>query len=150
MPAFRFTSFDPLQSFRFNVEYKGILAGQFTECEGLSLEREVISHKEGGVNDYVHQLPGRVTQQKVMLRRGYISDQGLWDWFQRGIMNGKVERVNMTIYVLNNKRTTIQTWDLISAFPVKYEGPTLKADSIEAALEKLEIAHHGLRLTIES
>ena len=36
-----------------------IAAGAFSEVTGLSGELEVTAYPEGGVNDYVHQLPGR-------------------------------------------------------------------------------------------
>jgi phage tail-like protein len=38
------------------------------------------------------------------------------------------------------------TWKVIRAFPVKLEGPALKATGNEVAIESLEIAHEGLEL----
>ena len=137
-------------SFRYYVEMQGVVVAGFTECSGLSLEREVVPYKEGGVNDFVHQLPGRVTQSKITLKRGITYSQDLWKWFAVGMYDGKVKRINLSIIIGNAEGKKVQHWDVISAWPVKYEGPQLKSDSNEAAIETIEIAHHGLRLSTET
>jgi phage tail-like protein len=147
MPAFRLVPQDVLINYRFHVEVQGIVSAYFTECDGLSLEREIVEYKEGGTNDYVYQFSGRVSQQKVRLRRGLGYDDDLWAWFRRGILTGKVLRKNVTIHVKNPERKTVQRWELLSAFPAKYEGPDLKSEQAVAALELLELAHHGLIFT---
>ena len=40
------------------------------------------------------------------------------------------------------------TWKASNAFPVKIEGPGLKATGNETAIESIEVAHEGL--TIEN
>lgn len=147
--AMRIVNFDPALSYKFSVEMEGILVGLFTECEGLAMEREVFEIKEGGTNDFIYKLPGRAKQTNIRLRRGVTFSHDLWDWFQNGLRAGKVKRVNLSILVGDVSGLQVQHWDVISAWPVKYEGPELKADSIQAALELLEIAHHGVILTKE-
>jgi phage tail-like protein len=144
MPAFRLITQDPLLNYKFTVEVRGVVMAIFTECDGLSLEREVVPYKEGGTNDFVYQFPGRVTQSKVRLRRGLGFDDGLWNWFQAGILNGRVRRTHVSIFLMNPANERMQQWDLLDAWPVKYEGPELKSEQAMAALELLEIAHHGL------
>jgi phage tail-like protein len=51
---------DYLTAYHFTVEVEGIAQAQFTECSGLQAEAEVFSYEEGGCNDYVHKLPGRI------------------------------------------------------------------------------------------
>src|SRR5512134_1396370 len=119
MPAFRLVPEDPLLGYRFHVEIQGIVSAYFTECDGLSLEREVVEYKEGGTNDFVYQFPGRVTQQKVRLRRGLGYDDDLWKWFSTGILTGKVKRQKVTIHVKNSERKTVQRWELMDAWPAK-------------------------------
>jgi len=50
---------DPYASFRFRVEIDGITEAQFSDVTGLSLETDVEPYEEGGINDFVHQLPKR-------------------------------------------------------------------------------------------
>jgi phage tail-like protein len=42
--------------------------------------------------------------------------------------------------------STVKRWNVISGFPVKWEGPQFNTDSTQIAIETLEIAHHGLTL----
>ena len=41
------------------------------------------------------------------------------------------------------------TWTATNAFPVKIEGPGLKATGNEVAIESIEIAHEGLSIENE-
>ncbi len=148
--AFRIVkNFDPALSYKFHVEIEGVIEGQFTECEGLKLEREVIEYKEGGSNLYIHKFPGRIKQENIRLRRGVTYSHNLWDWFVQGALLGTVDRKNISIIVGDASNKIVQRWDLLNAWPVRYEGPELKADSIQAALELVELAHHGLVLQKE-
>src|SRR5574340_755408 len=92
---------DPVVKFRFSVMIKDAVVGWFTDCNGLTVERETVQHPEGGINDYVHQLPGRVKQSRVTLKRG-LADNALWNWFEKGLYDGKVERNNITIILYNS------------------------------------------------
>jgi phage tail-like protein len=137
---------DPIAGLRFGVEIEGIIKGWFTECGGLTVERKTEPHKEGGVNDYVHQLPGQIEYTHITLKRG-VADDALWNWFQKGLYDGKVERRNVSIILYNGDRTKAKRWNLRKAYPVKWTGPDLKADSNQVAIETLEIVHHGMEMT---
>jgi phage tail-like protein len=147
--AFRLVNFDPALSYKFTVEMDGIAEATFTECEGLKLEREVIEYKEGGTNNFIYKFPGRIKQENIRLRRGVVYSSAFWDWFTYGIRSGKTDRRNLSILVGDPSNKIVQRWDVISAWPVRYEGPELKADSIQAALELIELAHHGIILQKE-
>jgi phage tail-like protein len=133
---------DLIAKFRFGVEIQGVVVGWFTECGELSLEREVIPLKEGGVNDYVHQLPSRVSYSAITLKRG-LADNVLWDWFQKGLYDGKVELHNVSIVLYGGDRAETRRWNLVDAYPVKWTGPELKGDSDDLAVETLEIGCGG-------
>ena len=45
-------------------------------CSGLGAELEVMAYAEGGVNDFVHQLPVRHSWTRISLRRGVVRDSG--------------------------------------------------------------------------
>ena len=49
----------PYLTFNFAVEIEGLLVGGFTEVSGLESEIEVEEYREGGVNGFVHKLPGQ-------------------------------------------------------------------------------------------
>ena len=137
---------DPVAGHRFGIEIEGIIQGWFTDCGGLTIERKIESHREGGVNDYVHHLPGRVEYTNVTLKRG-VADNALWDWFQKGLYDGKVERRGVSIILYNQDYSKAKRWNLRDAYPVKWTGPELRTDNNQAAVETLELVHHGMEMT---
>ena len=46
-------------AFRFAIQIDGITEAVFTECTLPSLEVDVTQQMEGGLNNAVHQIPGR-------------------------------------------------------------------------------------------
>ena len=89
--------FDPAPAYLFTIELGGILAGLFTECSGLEVERDIEKYEEGGVNNYVHKLPGRVKFDNIVLKRGLGLSMALWDWFSVGMYDFNVQRINFSI-----------------------------------------------------
>ena len=89
--------FDPAPAYLFYVELAGIIVGAFSECSGLSVKRDVETVKEGGVNDYVHKLPGRMTYSNITLKRGLTISRQLWSWMKHGQYGTKVRRINFSI-----------------------------------------------------
>lgn len=136
----------PVAGFRFGVLVEGDVVGWFTECNGLSVERGVLAKEEGGLNAYVHQLPNRITYPKITLKRG-MADLELWKWFREGLYDLKIKRRPVSILLYSGDRQSIQRWDLKDAFPTKWSGPDLKADSNQVAIETLELVHHGFEMS---
>ena len=54
--------------FEVTIDHKVDL-GNWTKCEGLTVEWELQEYREGGLNDYVHRLPGRRKFQNIKLTR---------------------------------------------------------------------------------
>lgn len=133
---------DPVAELRFGVEIEGLVVGWFTECSGLSIEREVHPYKEGGLSAYVHQLPGRVKSADITLKQG-LADRALWQWFRQGLHDLQVERRNVSVILYGVDQAESDRWDLTDAFPLKWSGPDLKADNNQVAVEALTIAQGG-------
>lgn len=137
---------NPAIAFRFNVILDKHYVAAFTECSGLGVERETETYAEGGLNEYVHILPGRTKYTNIVLKRGIVKSDALWDWCQEGISNGNVRRASLSIELYNPGGEILKTWDVLDAYPVKWTGPTLNTGNAEMAVETIEIAHHGLKL----
>jgi phage tail-like protein len=134
---------DPHQACNFLVEIEGLLVGGFSECTGLQAETEYLEYREGGVNDYVHRFAGPTKYPPLILKHGLTMIGGLWDWHQR-VTEGNFKRRNGSIYLLNQMHLPIMVWNFKEAFPLKYTGPDLRADSASVAFESVELAHRGL------
>ena len=52
----------------------------------------------------------------------------------------------MTISLLGPGTKLVRSWVFMNAYPVKWTGPNLNANSNSVAVEQLEIVHNGLRV----
>lgn len=129
---------DPIASFTYGVEINGIVVGWFTECNGLTFSRAVVPYQEGGVNDYVHQLPGGIKHSSITLNRG-IADSSLWGWFREGLYDGQVKSHNVSIILFHVDRTEAQRWELIDVYPVKWTTSGTQSAGDQVAVESIEI-----------
>jgi phage tail-like protein len=137
---------DPYLTSHFYVEIQGIEQASFAECSGLSIETEVFEYQEGGLNEYVHRLPGRSKVSNVTLKRGITESTELWDWY-RDVVQGKIERKNLSIVQYDLEGNEVMRWAFIDAYPVKWSGPSFKADANAITIETLELAHRGMDLS---
>nr|CBH39152.1 conserved hypothetical protein [uncultured archaeon] len=135
---------DPYLNFRFLVEIQGLIVGGFSEVSGLQAETETEEIQEGGVNDYVHKLPKITKYPNITLKRGITDSEALWKWHQE-VVNGIIMRKSGFIILMDSEGNEKWRWSFEDAYPVKWQGPDLKADSSAVAVETLELAHNGLK-----
>lgn len=133
---------DPYAGFNFRVEIDGVVAAAFSECCGLSSETEVISYREGG-DLRIRRLPGLTKYANLVLKHGITLDRSLWDW-RRTVIDGAVQRRNGSVILLDATRKEVARWNFVDAWPAKWAGPDLNAESSNVAIETLEIVHEGL------
>jgi phage tail-like protein len=115
------------------------------ECKLPSLQIETLEVKEGGQNNYTHQLPVRLKSGSLTLRHGITKSDALMKWYMdvlRGMTTGNMQSIMhpVTITMFTVQRATLATFSLQNAFPKKWAGPTLKADDKAIAVEELELA----------
>ncbi len=137
---------DPFPAFKFYVEIGDITHAVFSECSGLEVEVEVFEYEEGGLNDYVHKLPGRVKYSDVTLKKGMATSDALWDWYAK-TLQGKIERKNISIMLYDTSGQESRRWDFEDAYPVKWTGPAFQAGENVAAIETLVLTHRGMQLS---
>lgn len=135
---------DPYMAYRFIVEIEGLVVGGFTEVTGLEMEIEVEPYREGGLNAFVHQLPGAMRYpSQLALRRGLTDADSFWRWY-RDAASGKIHRKNGSIVLKNDKGDEVWRWNFTDAYPVRWSGPQLRASSSEVATESVELVHRGI------
>lgn len=135
---------DPFAAFNFLVDIGGAVAG-FSECSGLTTESDVIEYRNGNEDITVRKLPGLKKFTAIVLKRGYTNSKELWDW-RKKVIDGKTERRDGTITLLNEARQTALQWNFYFGWPSKWEGPTLNAKTNDAAIETLTITLEKLEL----
>lgn len=125
-------------AFRFVVDVDGEAQGAFTECTLPVIEWEVEEVKEGGLNTFTHQLPGRRKGAKITLKNG-VGSSALMDWYVDA-MSEQFQRKPLTITLLDSLLEPVMTWHLADALPVKWSGPQLKTNDNSIAIQSLELA----------
>jgi phage tail-like protein len=121
-----------------------LAAGAFQQVSGLGAELEVLPYQEGGVNDFVHQLPVRHSWSRIVLRRGVVRDPGLWTWYEAGLHESLGARRDGVVIVLTPLGLPAVAWNFVGGLAAKWTGPDLNAGQDAVAVESIEIAHHGL------
>ncbi len=134
---------DPHQSLRYWVQLGQIEIAGFRECSSLTIETEMFEYAEGGQNTYTHKLPVRRKYANITLKRGMEEGQDLYKWYLQ-TASGKITRQDISIIIYDPLGEPVRKWDLQNAYPCKWTGPDLKAESGAIAIETLEIAHEGL------
>lgn len=139
---------DPYHSYNFRVEIGGIIRAAFRECSGLDTSQDPVEYREGtdigptGRNT-ARKLPGMVKYSNITLKWGFSDDHDLWDWRKKA-EDGKVDRRNGSIILMNDIGEEKARWNFFEAWPSKWTGPTFNATGNEVAIETLEIVHEGL------
>ena len=65
----------------FKLSVPGLDIGTFKVCHGLSMEFEVFEWAEGGNNEFIHHLPGRLRYPYLRLEAGLTEDDAVQKWF---------------------------------------------------------------------
>lgn len=128
-------------AFCYVIEISGTKLGAFTECTLPAIEWEFDDVKEGGLNTYVHQLPGRRKPARLILKNG-VGKTLLWDWCLQA-MNGsppKELRRTVAVRLLNGEGRDLAVWTVEKAYPVKWTGPQFKSDASSIAIQTVEFS----------
>lgn len=135
---------DPFGAFNFLVEIDGITRAAFRECSGLDSSQQATDYREGGEPLRMRKIPGINTYSNITLTRGITTDAELWAWRQQAA-EGRVQRKNGSIILLDDAGEEKLRWNFSDAWPVRWTGPTFNATSNDVAVEVLELAHEGVR-----
>jgi phage tail-like protein len=140
---------DPFRGFNFRVDIDGIGTGSFSEVSGLTADGDAVDYREGTdpINN-VRKLQGMRKFPMLVMKRGYIQDDELWQWYTR-IYNGQDDRRNGSVVLYNEQRKPVMRWHFENAWINKIEGPALKAAGNEVAIESMELCHEGLSFELE-
>jgi phage tail-like protein len=173
-PAFE-TVVYPFTTFNFAIEVKvpgisGLVCNAaFSECDGLELNREVKTIREGGNNGVQVRLSGPVSYGTLSLKRGMTATFDLWDWFQSVLENpGLRTDAEVVLFAsgpdgpgmnLESNRGPIGSdagsgdrrperarFVLSRCLPIKLKAPAFNAKDGLLAIEECQVAYESLKL----
>lgn len=134
------TRVDPYRGFNFLVEIDGITQAGFEECTGLDSTTAMIEYREGGDPNHTRKLTGLNAFSPITLKRGITDSDELYRW-HRTAVDGKTERRNGSIVLLDEQGAEKLRWNFTNAWPSKWTGPAFNSTSNAVAVETLEIMH---------
>ncbi len=138
----------PIPVFHYKVFWNGQDIG-FSDVSGLTQEIQAIEYRDGLMSGNALPLkrPGLKKANNISLKRGIVqSNNDLFNWFNN---NGapNVERRDITISLLNDEGNPVMVWSISQAWPVKCEGPGLKATGNDIAIESVDLVHEGISVS---
>lgn len=134
---------DPYKNYNFLVEIDGITRAGFRECSGLDGSSDPIEYREGSDKLTTRKLPGPIKYTNISLKRGITDDADLYQWWKT-VEDGKVERKNLSIILLDDTGSEKLRWNISDGWPTKWTGPSFNATAREVAIESLDIVHEGV------
>jgi phage tail-like protein len=137
------TRVDPYRNFNFLIEIDGVSQARFAECSGFGASNDPIEYREGGENRTVRKLPGLTKYPNIVLKWGETDSDELYKWF-KNIVNGKVDRRNGSIILLDTEGNEKIRWNFFNAWPTKWDGPDFNAKGNDVAIETLELVNEGV------
>jgi len=127
---------DPYKNFRFLLEIDGITQAGFADCSGFGSKVEVVEYREGGDAPTVRKLPGKNSYPDITLKWGITDSRELYDWHLTAV-NGKVERKNGSIILLDDGGQEKVRWNFFTAWPSSYDAPDFSAKGNDVAIDSL-------------
>lgn len=130
--------FDHIGNYNFKVEIEGVSVAAFQEVGGLEVATEVVEYQDG--DDVItRKRPGRTSYSNLVLKRGYIASDELWEWMSNTI-DGTVERKSGSVILADDTGSEIIRYNFFEAWPCKWKGFSLDGRGNDVAIEELEIA----------
>jgi phage tail-like protein len=130
-----------------NITQSTTFVGIFGSLSGLEVSFDVYEYGEGGNNDFVHRLPGRMHYPNLVLSWGLVQNDLLLKWFSQTHVEAQRQEITLTLTASKGDMTkNIRTFTFTDAFPVRWTGPQITEGGVGTWGETLEIAHSGLKL----
>lgn len=138
-------------AFYFRVSFLGLPGmpiASFQEVSGLECELETEEIAEGGENYYTHSLIRGRKQSNLVLKKiiGTL-DQGVESWINQTFASGLNIRIipcQLQISLLNADGNPMCSWEVLNAYPTKWNIGAFNAERNELATETIEFKYHEL------
>jgi phage tail-like protein len=131
--------FDHLVNCKFKIEIEGVTQGAFTAVDGVESSTEVIHFFDGDTPLMDRKRPGRTRYANIVLRRGYLNNDQLWQWYRK-VCEGKLERKSGSIIINGDDGSEIFRYNFFEAWPCRWKSLVLDAADSKNMVEELEIA----------
>ena len=145
----------PFTSFNFQVEIEvdngtvsnPICAMMFSDVDGLEMNLEPKTIREGGRNTGPVHMAGGVGYGQLTLKRGMTANFDLWNWFEAVAAPGNGGlRGSADIVMLASNGSQQAQFRLTGCLPIKLKAPALNARDGLIAIEEMSILYELMTL----
>lgn len=137
----------------YRVQFAGDTNGPdaaFREVTGLSVALQTEEIVEGGENRFRHRVPTAAKFDNLVMKRGLCGGKSpLYQWLATGIGGGLASALELRallVVLMNDKGQPLRTWNLVNAWPVKWELSGLNAMDAQVVIESLEVCYQYFEL----
>ncbi len=135
----------PYRNFRFKVEIDGINIAAFAEATIADSTTDPIEYREGTDIPTVHKLSGLTKYGNVTLKKGLTDNMDLYNWRKLVVDSGASQaRKNVSITLIDEEGNDKARWNMVEAWPTKYDPSDLNAKGNEVLIETFELVHEGI------
>ena len=137
---------DPYRNFRFKVEIDGITSAAFSEATIPDTSTDPIDYREGTDAPFQKKLSGLTKYGNITLKKGLTDSMDLYQWRKTVEDSGAAKaRKNMSLILVDEEGKDKARWDIVEAWPTKYDPSDFSAKGNEVVIETLEIVHEGIK-----
>lgn len=139
--------YNPPTAFYFSVKFAGLdfMDSSFQEVSGLKVTVGTIEKKEGGDNNFVHNLPTPPKYENLVLKRCLLYNSKLDRWCRDAIENFKFDPKDIKLALLGPQGLILASWTIVKAFPISWELSTLNSTNNQLAIESLTLKYRLFR-----
>lgn len=136
---------DPYRNFRFRVEIDGIQIAGFADATIPDSTTDMVEYREGTDITTPRKLSGLTKYGNVTLKRGLTDSVDLYNWRKDVVEKGALgARKNISLTLIDEEGADKARWDIVEAWPTKYDPSDFSAKGNEVVIETFEIVHEGV------
>lgn len=136
---------DPYRNFRFRVELDGIETAAFSDATVPDSTTDSVDYREGTDPTHQRKLSGLTKYGNVTLKKGITDNLELYNWRKSVEQTGAIgARKNISLILVDEEGNDKSRWDIVEAWPTKYDPSDFSAKGNEVMIETLEIVHEGI------
>jgi phage tail-like protein len=132
---------DPDVPYRYQIDMGHVTCVRFNEVSGLKSSTKSTPVREGGNNFFEnHMIDGNTFDDLVIKKGFYSSGSEFYKWLrQLHVKSMPIERVNMSLVIMNDKFEEVGRFNLYKCFPLEYEGPGFNSTAKDILFESIKV-----------
>lgn len=137
---------DPYRNFRFKVEIGGIKTASFAEATIPDTTTDAVDYREGTDLPYQRKLSGLTKYGSITLKKGLTDSMELYEWRKLVEDSGAIKaRKSISLVLVDEEGNDKARWEIIEAWPTKYDPSDFDAKGNAVVIESLELVHEGIK-----